>query len=139
MSDSKMTDRDILVEVRSEMKLQTKILYAVVAAIVGVKFIPQSPIDIVGSVRYALQFLLVAVGVFIVLRLWEFRERVKPAFAVAIGSFMAIMLATVAHSFYDGAVELLLNGLRILLLGSLFWCAKTMDKHGFAVRGPGDG
>ena len=80
----KMTERDLLVEIRTESKIQTdmlrlqnKILFALVGAMVGVQFIPNSPIDVARAMNYAVGFLSVFALILLSIKTWGFRGKIN--------------------------------------------------------------
>ena len=62
----KATDRDYLVAIYAKLDTQNKVLCAVVAAIVGSRFIPQSPVDLAGAAVNGAGFLAILGAAYLV-------------------------------------------------------------------------
>ena len=147
MPAEKMTERDLLVEIRTESKIQTemlrlqnKILFALVGAMVGVQFIPQSPINIARAMNYAVGFVTVFALILLSIKTWGSREKMMvwagclPVTDALIGVYVLtaiIIFCTQPHftpEWFKYAVDMCLI---VFFIFVIKWSIKPDHGHGY--------
>lgn len=98
--DAKSVSLQNGVKIDNLANILTKIIYAqigLIAAIIGVKFIPQSPIDWYGATTYGSRLLLIMATIFVILRSWQLRKQNHGTGWLRLGliSFMCVYILSI--------------------------------------------